>query len=108
MVSRLAYAELAAVVARACRAGLVAASARDAILAGLDRDFASLEVVEARAAVLQRVPKLVVQAPLRGHDAVQLASALAVRDQGIAIDFCSADARLVEHARAEGRRATLF
>lgn len=105
-VSRLAYAELAAAVARAWREKLVDEDTRDSILARLDRDFAALDVVEARAPIVRRVPRLVVEWPLRGYDAVHLCSALAVRDAGGAVDFWAADGPLIDAARGLGLRAT--
>jgi predicted nucleic acid-binding protein len=76
------------------------------VFRGLDRDFAAMEVVEVRPMVMRRVPPLVTRAPLRGYDAVQLASALALSAHGVAVDFWSADERLVAAAAAQGLRAS--
>jgi predicted nucleic acid-binding protein len=105
-VSRIAYAELASAVARLQREGELDARGRDQILARLDEDFASFTVVEVRPAIVRRVPALVVQRALRGYDAVHLASALAVRDQGAALTFWSADRALVGAATSFGLKAT--
>ena len=43
----------------------------------------------------------------RGYDAVQLAAAASLHDDGLALDFWSADERLVKAAEGEGLRATL-
>ncbi|MBI5481762.1 MAG: type II toxin-antitoxin system VapC family toxin [Deltaproteobacteria bacterium] len=107
VVSRIAYAELAAAVARQCREGVLPGAARDAILARLDRDLAQILVLDVRASTLGPVAGLVVRHPLRGFDAVHLASALALAARGGSVDFWSADRRLVVAARAEGLRATL-
>jgi len=42
-------------------------------------DFSRLTIVETRAALVGLVPDLVIRHPLRGYDAVQLATALTVR-----------------------------
>jgi len=105
-VARIASAELAAAVARQHREGVVAEATRDAILARLHRDFAQMTVVEVRAAMLARVPALVVRWPLRGYDAVQLAAALTLHATGASTTFWSSDGNLVAAALGEGLRAT--
>lgn len=104
-VARIASAELAAAVARQHREGVVTATTRDAIWARLNRDFAQMTVVEVRAAMLSRVPALVVRWPLRGYDAVQLAAALTLQATGISTTFWSSDGNLVAAALGEGLRA---
>jgi predicted nucleic acid-binding protein len=105
-VSRIAYAELAATVARLARETVINAEARDRIFARLDADFTGLIVVEVRPAVVRRIPELVVETQLRGYDAVHLASALAVRERRASVDFWSADRDLVSAAAAQGLKAT--
>ena len=105
-VVRIASAELAAAVARQHREGAVTEVTRDAILARLHRDFGQMTVVEVRAAMLARVPPLVVRWPLRGYDAVQLAAALTLHATGASTTLWSSDGNLVAAARAEGLRAT--
>lgn len=105
-VSRLAYAELAAAVARLSRVGALDDAARDLILGRLGRDFSALTVVEARRAIVERVPSLVLRNPLRGFDALQLATALTLHEDAGAVDFWTADQRLAAAARAEGLRTT--
>ena len=103
-VARIAYAELAASVARAARLGAIDLSQRDAILARLGAEFAKLTVVEIRPALVALVPGLVMRHPLRGYDAVQLAAALTVKGTGQAVEFWSADAALCQVALAEGMK----
>jgi predicted nucleic acid-binding protein len=105
-VSRIAYAEVAAAVCRRTREGLLPEDSRDRILERLDGDFANLLVVEVRARIVRRAAELAVRHPLRGYDSVHLASALALREEGLATDFWSTDGRLVAAARAEGLRST--
>ena len=106
--SRIAYAEIAATMARLARDGALSESERDAIVTRLDADFTAVTIVEVRAALVRRVPDLVARRPLRGYDAVHLASAVALRDRGVAVTFWAADAVLVEAARAEGLRTMLL
>jgi predicted nucleic acid-binding protein len=106
--ARIAYAELAATLARVCREGALDESDRDAIYARIDADFAALTVVEIRVPLTRAVPDLVKRRPLRGYDAVHLAAALALRDRGVAVTFWAADGPLVDAARAEGLRTTLL
>lgn len=103
-VARIAFAELAATVARLWRAHALNVEERDTIMARLDRDFASMSVVEVRAALVDRIPVLVVRWPLRGYDAVQLAAALTVRERGAAVEFWGTDTQLLAAARGEGLR----
>lgn len=106
--SRVAYAEIAATIARLCREGFLDETDRDAIYARLDPDFAALTVVEIRAPLVCRVPELVGRRPLRGYDALHLVSALVLRDRGAAVTFWAADHVLVDAARAEGMRTMLL
>jgi predicted nucleic acid-binding protein len=105
-VARIAFAELAAAVARQYREGAITEAARDAALDRIQGDFSRFTVVEVRPAILARVPALVVRWPLRGYDAVQLASAMALHAAGVAVDFWSTDRRLLEAAHGEGVRTT--
>ncbi len=103
-VARVAYAELAASVARAWRMGALTEAHRDAILKRLASDFARLNIVEIRPALVALAPDLVVRHPLRGYDAIQLAAALTVQSAGQSVEFWSADATLCQAAVAEGLR----
>lgn len=104
VVVRITHAELLATLARACREGVITETQRDRAFKRVEDDFGELSIVEVRAAVLRRVAELVVRHPLRAYDAVQLAAALTVKDQGGSVQFWSADERLVAAARLEGLR----
>jgi hypothetical protein len=104
VVARVTLAEAAAAVARAARLGAITEDQRDRILARLPEDFAQLQVVEVRPALVARVPTLVVRHPLRAYDAIQLASASVVRQTGIAVEVWCADGDLAAAARTEGFR----
>ncbi|MGH7822031.1 MAG: type II toxin-antitoxin system VapC family toxin [Candidatus Binatia bacterium] len=106
-VSRIAYAEVVAAVARAWRERLVDDVARDKILDRIEKDFGTLEVIEVRRMIIERIPTLVLRQPLRAYDAVQLASALTLKERGGSVDFWGDDGRLITAARKEGLRATL-
>jgi predicted nucleic acid-binding protein len=79
VVARVTFAELAASVARAARMAAITDAQRDAILGRLTHDFSRLQVIELRASMLTVIPELVVHHPLRGYDAIQLATALHVQ-----------------------------
>jgi predicted nucleic acid-binding protein len=106
--SRITYSEIAAVIARLCRARAIDDVARDDVWARLDRDFGRVTVVEIRAPLVRSVPGLVTARPLRGYDAVHLASALTLRARSQAVTFWAADVALAEAARAEGLRTMLL
>lgn len=104
VVARVTLAEAAAAVTRAARSGALSGEQRDVILARLPVDFARMQVVEVRAALVARVLELVVSHPLRAYDAIQLSAAISVRQTGIAVEIWCADGDLAAAARAEGFR----
>jgi predicted nucleic acid-binding protein len=103
VTSRVAFAEIAAAVARRARAGDLAAAARGGVLGQLERDFEVFDVIDATAEVVAGVPALVRRHPLRGFDAVHLASCLLLcGGRPGSIPFVCADASLAAAARACG------
>jgi predicted nucleic acid-binding protein len=106
-VARVTYAELAASVARAARMAAITQAQRDAILDRLTLDFSRLQVIELRASMLTVIPELVVHHPLRGYDAVQLATALHVQASGNPVEFWTTDETLRVAAIAEGLRVVV-
>ncbi len=100
-VSRLTFAETCAAVGRAHTKGLIEAHERDAIIDRLPEDFAELWVIEPRKAIIESVAELIKRHPLRGYDALQLASCLKVRSHE-ATELWAADGALIAAARAEG------
>lgn len=106
-VCRIAFAEVAAALARACRERILVEDERDRLLDQLGDDVDAFQTVELRRAVVEATRPLVTRHPLRGYDAVQLASAIAIHERGSSLRFWSADARLVAAARSEGLRAQL-
>ena len=106
-VSRIAYAEVACALARACREGVLDEGTRDRLLDQLGVDIDAFQIVELRRSIVERTRPLAIRHALRGYDAVQLASAIAVHERGPSLRFWSADARLVAAARSEGLRASV-
>lgn len=102
--ARVAHAEIAATLARLCREGHLNTGARDAIFARIEPDLSVMTIVEIRPSLLRTVPPLVTRRPLRGYDALHLAAALSLRNQGVPVDFWAADKNLTDAARAEGLR----
>lgn len=96
--SGLAYAEIYSTFARRQREGLLTPKEHDELVERFERDWQSVIVMALRPALAARIPRLVSAHPLRGADAVHLASALALRDAGLETTFAASDARLVEAA----------
>jgi predicted nucleic acid-binding protein len=107
VVARVTFAELAASVARAARMAAITEAQRDAILARVTLDFSRLQVIELRASMLAGIPELVVRHPLRGYDAIQLATALHVHASGTSVEFWTTDEALRAAAIAEGLRVVV-
>jgi len=105
-VARITEAEAYAAIARATRMGALAADERDRAFNQLSVDLAAARIVEIRRAVVTAVRELVVRWSLRGYDAIQLACALRLHEEGVAVDFWCADGDLVTAARGEGLRVT--
>jgi len=100
--SALAYAEIYATFARRKREGLLTPEEHDELAARFERDWQRTIVMALRPALAARVPRLVADHPLRGADAVHLASAIALQAAGLETIFAASDARLVEAAAREG------
>ncbi len=100
-LSVLAYAEVYATFARRLREGLLTEEEHDGLANRFERDWQSVIAVPVRPALVGRVPQLVREHPLRGADAVHLASALTLREAGLDLTFAVADGRLVEAAATE-------
>ena len=99
--SLLAWPECLAMLARRKREGLLSEGERAALHAQFTEDFADLLVVDLDARVLEIVERLVSNHPLRGADAVHLASALLLVEAGLSVEFACCDRALLAAARAE-------
>ena len=104
-LSVLAYAEAHATFARRRRESLLTEEEHAAVVEDFERDWQSAILVPLRPLLVGRIPELVRDHPLRGADAVHLASALTLSEAGLELSFAVADARLAEAARKEGLKA---
>jgi len=100
--SVLAFAEIHATFTRRRREELLQASELEQLQLAFANDWEELTQVPVGSAVLQLVPGLCGRHPLRGADAVHLASALLLHQEGIEITFACSDRHLVGAATAEG------
>ena len=99
--SVLAYPEIHATLARRRRESLLGEDEHAELVEAFDHDWRTFLVVSLQVDVVGLVPRLVSDHPLRGADAVHLASALALR-QAVELELAVADHRLAEAAAAEG------
>ncbi len=106
-VARITGAEVIAALARRGRAGDVSAAALAAALGQFRQEFETVyRIVEMTSALLSDAMHLAETRALRGYDAVQLAAALRVNAECVALrlssTLISADADLNAAATAEG------
>lgn len=101
-VSVLAFAEVHATFARRRREALLLAPEHEQLQLAFADDWEELTQVQVGAAVLEFVPGLCKRHPLWGADAVHLASALFLREEGLEVLFACSDRNLLEAAAAEG------
>ena len=101
-VSDLAFAEIHATFARRRREELLLASELEEVRLVFADDWERLTRVPLGAEVLALVPALCQRHPLRGADAVHLASALLLHGEGLEVTFACADRHLLKAAAAEG------
>lgn len=100
--------EVVAAIARQARAGRISTQDADSIIHAFQSHFeAQYRVVLTLPTIVQRAMELAQRHGLRGYDAIQLASALAVQEELVLhgaepLVFVSADEELNGAARAEG------
>jgi predicted nucleic acid-binding protein len=100
---RLSETEIASALARRQREGRLTAATRDRLLASMQRDLASLYVVEVSPEVSELGCRLLMRHKLRAADALHLASALFLsRRSESNIQFVAFDQALNEAAHREG------
>jgi uncharacterized protein len=101
-VSTLTFAEVHAAFARRRREGLLSAAELKQLRLRFADDWEELTQVPIGEAVLALIPDLCESYPLRGADALQLASALLFHHAGLATTFACSDQGLLKAAAAEG------
>jgi len=101
--SRIAYAEARAALARARRSERLSEGEFRRAKEAFEADWSGMMVVEVSDPLVRAAADLVERHPLRGFDAIHLASALTLRQQlDEPVTFSAWDAHLLDAARAEG------
>jgi len=101
--SRVAYVEAMSAIARKYREGELSDEEQDQIARDLDRDWDNCFVVEVSEGVTKLGGELTSRHPLRGFDAIHLASALLLQNRTrLEVSFFCFDERLKTAAKAEG------
>jgi predicted nucleic acid-binding protein len=100
-ISRLSEVEVPSALARLVREGRLGARARDRLVDAFAVDLASWHVVEVTAEVTALARAALLRHDLRAGDAVQLASALWLRQATPLTGLLAFDTRLVVAARSE-------
>ena len=100
VTSRITYAEVRAALAAAVRAGRTSSRDRDALVADLDRLIVDVDLVEVTDHLVRQAGELCDQLGLRGCDAIQVASAVAVESDALVL--VAGDRSLLEAGRRLG------
>jgi len=104
--SKIGYAEVYAALARRRREGALSLRGYAQACRSFEVDWMTYIRVDLRDEVLQLARDLIKRRPLRGFDAIHLASALTLgRELGEPMRFVAADARLLAAAAAENLSA---
>jgi len=100
--AEIAFAEVVSAFCRRLREGAIATREVDRRVGALQTDWAFLEMIPV-SLVNEALPVVLKRHPLRAGDAIHLASALRLREEGaLEVTVVSADARLCAAAQAEG------
>lgn len=104
--SKIGYAEVYGALARRRREGAISSRGYAQACRSFEADWRTYIRVDLRDEVLQLARDLINRRPLRGFDAIHLASALTLgRELGQPITFVAADTRLLAAAEAENLSA---
>jgi hypothetical protein len=102
-IARLSEVEVASAFARLARAATISVAQRDRAMTTFIADLSLWTVVELTADTTRHARLLLLRHALRTGDAIQLASAMVLRDSiGELEAFVAHDARLLQAAQAEG------
>jgi predicted nucleic acid-binding protein len=103
--SAVAYVEARAAFARKHREGSLSDDEHRELVATFEAHWPGYASIDVSREIISAAADLVDRYPLRGFDAIHLASALALRARlGDDVTFCAADRRLNAAAAAEGLR----
>lgn len=107
-VSLVAFAEARAAFARKRRERAVNPKDYRRIVREFDDDWDHYFVVDVTEPLVKRAAQLADKHGLRGYDAIQLSSAIVLREQsGEAVSFCCFDGRLLRASRREGLKPAI-
>ena len=101
-LSHLAYGEIYATFARRLREKLLNEDEHNAVCMAFEEDWGAVLRIPISTEVLVQVPALCRRHPLRGADALHLASAMMLVEREVDVTFASSDRRQLEAATAEG------
>ena len=101
-VSQLTYGEVFATFARRRREHLVSDEEHTRLCTAFEHDWGGFFRLHFSDAALSHVPGLCHRHPLRGADALQLACATLLRDEGLELILATSDRQLLTAAKAEG------
>jgi len=101
--SRVAYVEGMSAIARKYREGEFSKEEYEQVVGDLDRDWDNYFIIEVSEGVAKLGGELTSRHPLRGFDAIHLASALLLQSRSrMEVSFSCFDERLEVAAKAEG------
>lgn len=102
-IARLSEVEVASAFARLAREETISTAQRDKAMTTFIADLSLWTVVELTSETTHRARQLLLRHALRSGDAIQLASAMVLRDSiGELEAFVAHDVRLLQAAQAEG------
>ncbi|MBI4237510.1 MAG: type II toxin-antitoxin system VapC family toxin [Deltaproteobacteria bacterium] len=102
MTASLAYAEMYSALTRLQRSGQISRVQLQRAVVAFEEDWRRIHVVALNDDVCRKLPSLFHVHPLRGADAIHLASALLLVERGIAPRFAASDRKLLNAAADAG------
>ena len=101
-VSQLTYGETHATFARRLREGLLSGDEFHSLRDAFETTWTRLTKISFSSEVLEHVPRICAQHPLRGADAMQLACACMLKAERVDILFATSDRQLAAAGKSEG------